>query len=421
MADSWYSQANDGVGGISDTEGIAHGAYDLYTAAKSADGITGNDLLRPLGLNYDAYEAPKPPVGGSAAVPETSFMDAGEGALGIVGGGLQFATGVSQAFGDKAQEHDRFDGGLNMLGGAASAVAGGLQLASGLGYGGAALLGTTVGAASAVAAPIAAAIGLGVAGDQYGEQLGLFGKDAEGNNRGAVQAAWDTGQAAGTAVDQALGGGALGLVGGALTAGVSTAGLEVGAAAADVGLGIESLGSSSGMFGTATSADGTTHNRGAFELLDTAGQAAGHGVDDLLGIDQDSTAGQIIGGGVRGLTDALGAGAALTANVVGGAVGGVEAAGSWLDSAGASSGLFGTTTGDDGKTHNMGAFEALDHAGTSAGNSVDNFLGIDQDSTAGKIVGGGVRALTDVAGSGLALAGDVVGGIGSAVGAVLSW
>jgi hypothetical protein len=69
----------------------------------------------------------------------------------------------------------------------------------------------------------------------------------------------------------------------------------------------------------------------------------------------------------------------------------------------------------------MGAFEALDHAGKAAGNGVDDLFGLDHDSVAGEVVGGGVRALTDVAGSGLALAGDAVGGIVGGAKALWDW
>ncbi len=261
------------------------------------------------------------------------------GALGLVAGGMQFASGAQRAFGANATTQDEFHGGLDMVGGGAGAVAGGLGLATALGAGevglgaaGAALGVGTIGAASAVAAPVAAAIGLGVAGDHHAEEMDLWGTGSDGKPMGT------------------------------------------------------------------------------FEALDHAGQAAGDGVDSALGIDKNSLGGEVLGGGVRALTDIEGAGAAAAVDV-----------GLGIDAMGASSGLFGTATNDLGKTYNMGAFQALDHAGQAAGDGVDSALGLDKNSLGGEVVGGLARGAVDVAGSGLALAADVGGAVVGGVEAAAGW
>jgi hypothetical protein len=321
MGDAWYDKANDGVNGAAQAESGAHGMYDMYKAFSGPAPVEGNDLLRPFGLNYDA-----PEVGAPAATMGESALGVGEGVLGMAGGALQFASGAGQAFGADAKESDHFDGGLNMLGGAASFTAGGLGTAAALGLGGAG-----VAAASSVAAPVAAAIGLGVAGDQAAENMHLWGKDADGNYQGSVEAAWNEGQHLGDEADKALGGGTLGLVGGAATAGLSTVGLETGAAVADVGLGVDALGASSGLFGSTANADGVgTHKMGAFEAMDHLGKSAGNGVDSLLGLDPHSTAGTVVGDVTRGAIDIAEAPLALAADAAGGIVGGAKALWNWL-------------------------------------------------------------------------------------------
>ncbi len=452
-----WDQANDGVNGAGDglvTYQQFLDTYEHFTDPTHA--VTGADFLRPLGLQYDA---PDPPPGaatagpGSAAVgeseipggaagektflpgeahapsvavpegappvavadaaaapgvptgPEISGLDAAAGALGIVGGGLQAYGGYNQFV--KGGEANHIDGAEEMLAGGSNAVAGGLGLATALGATGG------IAAASAVAAPVAAAIGLAVTGDHQAEAMGLWGTDAEGHQMGTVEAAWNESQHLGDQADKALGGGTLGLIGGAATAGLSTAVLETGAVAADIGLGLEAGGASTGLLGSTQNytpdADGTygTHNMGAFEALGHYSHEAGDGVDSALGIDKDSTGGRILSGAVTSLAEGAGAGVAAAVDVAGIGYSGVKAAGGALDSAAGSFGLFGTATGDDGTTHNMGAFEALDHAGQAAGSGVDNLLGLDQKSTAGRIVGDVTEGVVDVAGAGYALAADV--------------
>jgi hypothetical protein len=180
-AEHWYDKANDGVNGAAQAEGGVHDMIDFIHNARSAEGLGAGDIGRPFGMGYDAYDPAAP-----AASMGESALGVGEGVLGMAGGALQFAHGASTAFGDDAKEAQHFDGGLDMLGGAASFTAGGLGTAAALGLGGAA-----VGTASAVAAPIAAAIGLGVSGDQAAEGMHLWGKDADGNYQGTVEAAWN--------------------------------------------------------------------------------------------------------------------------------------------------------------------------------------------------------------------------------------
>ena len=81
MGDSWYDNANDGVNGAAQAESTVHGMYDLYKAANSAEGLGGNDLLRPFGLNYDAYDPAAP-----AASMGESALGVGEGVLGMASG-----------------------------------------------------------------------------------------------------------------------------------------------------------------------------------------------------------------------------------------------------------------------------------------------------------------------------------------------
>jgi hypothetical protein len=382
-------KATDGTGGANAAFGGANGFRQMYNNLTHTDmyGLPDmelglNDVARPFSLNYDpppgagatsltpGEAAMQAPLGESALPPPTAelsaadeeawfagasnpaALEAGEaseayeaaeasagtmnnvmggvgGALGLVGGTVQAIDGYKRFTKDDAKEQDHVHGGMDMLGGAAGVVGGGLGLAASgaLGAG----LAAAAAPAAAVAAPIAAAIGLGVAGDHRAEDMHLFGKDADGNYQGAVEAAWNEGQHLGDAADKALGGGTLGLIGGAATAGLSTVGLEAGAAVADVGLGVDALGASSGLFGTAKNADGQgTHNMGAFEALDHAGQSAGSGVDSFFGLDEKSLGGEIVGGATRGLVDAAGSGLALAGDAVGGIVGGAKALWDWL-------------------------------------------------------------------------------------------
>ncbi len=444
-----WDKIGDGINDFAQGEGNAHGIYDLGTAMASKEGASAMDLLAPFGLNYDApadpvadalsktvaspeeqaanqkamddmiagaHEGPAPaaPVGESAMpeappaaevtppgeVPnplggEAAGIDglgAAEGALGIVAGGFQAAHGISTIA--KGGEANTIDGSLDVLGGGASMVAGGLGGAVALGMGGAGLA-----AASAVAAPVAAAIGFGVAGDHAAEGMHLWGKDAEGNYQGSVEAAWNASKDAGSAVDNALGGGVLGAVGGGLAMEGSAAVLETGAVAADIGLGIDSMGA--GYFGSAKNADGKgTHSMGAFEALNHYAGEAGDGVDNALGLDKNSLGGEVVGGAVQGLIDVEGAGLALGADALGGVASAGKAVGGALDSLG------------------VGAFGTLDKVGAGAGAGADAALGLDQNSLAGEVVGGAVHGLVDVAGSGLALAADVGGAVGKGVDAV---
>jgi hypothetical protein len=347
MADdkTWYDKANDALGapGFSATWGGVTGGMQAWQNLNATNPLTGlptnqfgfNDVLRPLGLNYDA---PAAAAGlgnsssefsaaenawfageGGAAASSTNYLGAAGAALGLVGGGFSLASGVNTMM--KGGDQNTFHGLGDVAGGVSGIAAGGLGIAAS-GILGAGAAGATA-AASAVAAPVAAAIGLAVAGDHHGEEMGIFGHDAEGHNRGAFQAAWETGMSAGDWVSNATGSRLLG----AGAAGLSTVGLEAGAAVANIGLGIDGLGASSGMFGTATNADGQTYNMGAYQALDRAGQAAGSGVTDFLGLEEGGIADTIAETGIRGLVDVAGFGAATVANVAGGIVGGVGALG----------------------------------------------------------------------------------------------
>ncbi len=332
------------------TGGTLPGWWKAMTGSEDAD--MANEMARPFGVNYDAPApigasengfmpsenaffdgAPATQVESMAAEEAAPYAAGGAlggitGALGVVGGAMSIADGVERFTKTDAKEQDHVHGGLDVAGGLASVAAGGL------GIGASGLLGAGAVAAcapmAAVAAPIAAAIGLGVAGDHHAEDMELWGKDKDGNAQGTVEAAWNESQHLGDVADKAFGGGNLGLAAGAVTAGVSTAVLETGAVVADVGLGIDALGASSGMFGTATNADGKTYNMGAFQAMDQVGKGLGDAADDALGIDKDSLGGEILGGGIRALTDIAEAPAALAANAIGGVVGGVEAAGGWI-------------------------------------------------------------------------------------------
>ena len=370
-----WDGANDGMGGVNQVVTGANGARQVWNnlAATDENGLpagafTRNDALRPFGLSYDPPEPSEVPHLGESAMPgpqlapeeedawfagksNPAAVEIGEesdallaetqhaafadnmfngaaGLLGLVGGGFQFKSGWDRATKEGAREQDKFDGGLDMVGGVAGIGGGALGLTTAGAFG--ATAATALAPAAAVAAPLAAAVGLGVAGDHRAEEMHMFGKDKDGNYQGAVEAAWNESMHLGDAASHALGGGALGKVGGAAVAGLSTVGLEAGAAVTDVGLGIESLGASSGMFGTAKNVDGKgTHNRGAFEALDDLGSFAGDKADDLFHLDHNSVTGEVVGGIAHALTDVTGAGAAVAAEALGGVVGGAKALGKW--------------------------------------------------------------------------------------------
>ena len=260
----------------------------------------------------------------------------GAGALGALAGGLGLAGGILQTAHGFEEASDgtqagAFQGGVDIAAGLTGGVAG----AEGLVAGVATLLGGAAAESNPITGTVAGAIAVEAAGEHRGAELGLFGRDAEGNRQGAFQAAWNTGSSLWD-----------GTVAGGVESVFATGGLEVGALGLNAQMGAESMGSSGGLFGTAENPDGEggTHQRGAREALDDAGQAAGAGIDRALGIDEDSTTGQLVSAATSGLADAagsqalpiIGVDAVTLANGVGSTIGHIQHAAHFLG------GLFGS-------------------------------------------------------------------------------
>src|SRR5262249_4892219 len=324
------ANATLGAPGFGATTGIIAGGHDALANLMHTNPATGlpydftpagwaNEAARPLGLNWSSdplvrnyggqfndLTAPAaegaatagsgaevaPATEGASSGANTAATAAGEmnalgalaGGVGRVGGGMALASGGERMFhglGADGTNQDIFHGLGDVVGGVTGMVGGAAGLATGLGATAASAgLAGGLAAAAPIAAPIAAAVGLMVSGDHHAEEMGIFGveRNPDGTpklgaggkpiNRGAFEAARDTGPHARDAASDALGGGTVGLIGGALTAGVSTVGLEAGAAVADLGLGIDSLGASSGLFGVGHDEAGRTYNKGAFEAMD---------------------------------------------------------------------------------------------------------------------------------------------------------
>jgi hypothetical protein len=223
------------------------------------------------------------------------------GGAGAVGGIIEGAEGINELI------HGDYEHGTLDL------AAGGLGTAAGVA--------AMMGAACPPLAIAAAAAGMIAAGDHYTEQAGWWGQGEDGKNRTAF--GW-VGDETSAAYD-AAGGGILG-AGAATATAIGTGAVALGG---DLVGGFDSLGAGSGMFGTTTGADGKTRNMGAFEAMDNLATSAGHGVDNLLGIDQDSTAGRVVSGVTEGIIDVAEAPLALAADIGGAVVSGISAIASW--------------------------------------------------------------------------------------------
>lgn len=145
------------------------------------------------------------------------------GGLGVAGGALELYEGI-----DELRKGDRQQGGLDTGAGLI-----------GIGAGGLALAGSSLAFA---AAPAAAAIGSMAFGNKFAKKMGLFGTDAQGHNRSGFDVAGEATADAFHTVDDALGGGVLGTIGGGAIAGLTGVGSYLGMGVANALLGVAGTG-----------------------------------------------------------------------------------------------------------------------------------------------------------------------------------
>jgi hypothetical protein len=225
----------------------------------------------------------------------------------MAGGGVNAVTAAHEfAHGDNAH-------------GALDATASGLGIYGGLG----AFFALP---AAPIAGTAAAAMTLASSGDKRGAETGMFGKGEDGKNRGAFGKAWDMSKSAGEAADQYFDYSMMGAAAKGAATGGSALVLESGAAMDNALLGLEGMGASSGLFGK--NAEG--HERGAIEKTNAIGREAGSGLDHLLGLKEDSTAGKAVGTAAHIATDIALTPGAIVDDAVGGIVGGVKAIDHWM-------------------------------------------------------------------------------------------
>jgi hypothetical protein len=221
-----------------------HQAFDIskdVNGFANANNAAVADTLRGFSAESaaagDAAEASEFAEGAEGMMGSaSSFFEAAEpvaGAAGAFLGGFNVAKGVDEMFNGEAGQ------------GTLDVAAGGLGIAAGAGAMGVEALGA---AACPMLAPAALAAGLIASGNEKAKEWGVFGTETDENgntvNRDAIDWVGDETSAAYTSVDDALGGGVLGAIGGGLAGGVTAIGTGLAGAAVDLGAGIVGVGES---------------------------------------------------------------------------------------------------------------------------------------------------------------------------------
>ena len=208
----------------------------LNTASKLAPSArAGGGMLGSAGKAFAPFALAAGAQGTAKGVGELwDAYQKGDGGL-AVQGGLRTTGGLAAMTAGGIGTTALLGAGATALGG--SSLLAGTAAGAGLATGGAAMAGAAAAAApvAAIAAPIAAAIGLGFRGDAYAKETGLFGQNAEGENRGVGDVYSDTSDW----ISEGLGGGflgdAAGVLGGGITAGAAALGAGVLGVASDIG------------------------------------------------------------------------------------------------------------------------------------------------------------------------------------------
>jgi hypothetical protein len=208
---------------IAETVEQSHGVLENANNASKAFGLTaGNRVANTMeemgGFGGHAVEEMRGPLN---AVMESPVMQGGAGVLGLAMGGWNTAKGISEL----GTEGERGQGALDLAAGVTGIAAGGAALGTAV-LGGAGMTAALGGAAAACPflAPAALAAGLIASGNEVSAQWGMFGKGEDGKNRTGTDFIADSTSGAYHAVDDALGGGVLGTIGGGLAGGAAAIG-----------------------------------------------------------------------------------------------------------------------------------------------------------------------------------------------------
>jgi len=195
-------------------ETVEHTSLGLETAntANQAFGLTAgarvaNAMEEMGGFGEHAIEGMRGPLNG---IMESPIAQGAGGVLGLAMGGYNMAKGIDEL----TTEGHRGQGAMDLVAGGAGVFAGGASLGTALG----------VSAACPIAAPIALAAGLAASGNERAAEWGMFGKGEDGKNRSGTDFIADSTSGAYHAVDDALGGGVLGTIGGGLAGGAAAIG-----------------------------------------------------------------------------------------------------------------------------------------------------------------------------------------------------